>query len=82
MIAKGGERESSSVSRLALRLLDNHDPLSGASLPMATAHWTLEGTIPPEVFAAANAGTRLLPTKTAQEQFGALQLYLDVAVFR
>ena len=76
-----GNTGNTTAPHLHFGLLDDPDPMVGASLPMAFDRWTLEGRVSPEVFAAANAETNLLPARTPQEQSETLQLFLDVADF-
>jgi murein DD-endopeptidase MepM/ murein hydrolase activator NlpD len=76
-----GNTGNTSAPHLHVGLLDDPDPLVGTSLPMAFDHWTLEGTIPPALFAAANAATDLTRTGPPQAQSATLPLSLDVADF-
>jgi hypothetical protein len=76
-----GNTGNTTAPHLHFGLLDDPDPMVGASLPMAFDRWTLEGAVPPEVFAAATAETDLTPIGPPEEQAGTLQLFLDVADF-
>jgi hypothetical protein len=79
-----GNTGNSTAPHLHFGLNDNPDPLAAESLPMAFDQWTLEGTIPPEVYLGADpsAGVPdLIPQGPVVEQSGTLQLFLDVAAF-
>ena len=78
-----GNTGNSSGPHLHFGLIDDPDPLVGASLPMAFDHWTLQGTFDLDAYDAADgdvpAGLILLDEP--EPQTNSLQLYLDVADF-
>jgi murein DD-endopeptidase MepM/ murein hydrolase activator NlpD len=79
-----GNTGSSTAPHLHFGLIDDPNPLVGASLPMAFDRWSLEGTIPPEVYhdADPSAGVPdLTPQGASSEQSGTLLHLLDVAAF-
>jgi hypothetical protein len=79
-----GNTGNSTAPHLHFGLLDDPDPLVGASLPMAFDQWTLAGTIPLDVYLGADPSSDvpdLTPQGPIVEQSGTLQLFLDVADF-
>jgi murein DD-endopeptidase MepM/ murein hydrolase activator NlpD len=79
-----GNTGNATAPHLHFGLIDDPDPLVGASLPMAFAQWTPESTILPDVYRSTDprAGVPdLTPQGTPSEQSGTLQLFLDVAAF-
>jgi hypothetical protein len=64
-------------------LIDDPDPLVGASLPMAFDHWTLQGTFDLAAYDAreGDVPAGLILLDEPEPQTGSLQLYLDVADF-
>jgi murein DD-endopeptidase MepM/ murein hydrolase activator NlpD len=84
MLGLLGNTGNSTAPHLHFGLNDDPDPLAAESLPMAFNQWTLEGTIPPEVYLGADPATGvpdLTPQGAPSEQSGTLQLFLDVANF-
>jgi hypothetical protein len=79
-----GNTGNSTAPHLHFGLLDDPDPLVGASLPMAFDQWTLAGTIPLDVYLGADPSSDvpdLTPQGPIVEQSATLQLFLDVADF-